>query len=342
MMIAVRPTRVSQSNNPSFSRGFTLIELLVSIGIIAILISVLLVVASRATRSAQRARVAGDLQTISAALEAYRQDFGDYPRLPANVTPTGSATTPPSITGAQLLCWALIAPAPQNLDGAGDTAMPPNITLPGPGFRIRSGGQGRVYGPYLPPERFKIASQKNLAIGNITAAYDNTDVILDSRDNPILYFVAAPKKPSINVSSNVVNTTGTVPNVPGYVGRGSMGTPPAIPTYVGCGSAMLYDADQNLYFNATYPGVPCNKANTGVAINAFSRVGESGDVPLDRMRVMLGDTVLINGIIGANEQAATTAPFLLWCAGSSGFFGPDTPADSNSRQECDDVTNFNP
>jgi prepilin-type N-terminal cleavage/methylation domain-containing protein len=61
-------------------KGFTLIELLVVIGIIAILSGLLLPAVVKMRRSAQITGQRADFVTISNALEAYKSDFGDYPR----------------------------------------------------------------------------------------------------------------------------------------------------------------------------------------------------------------------------------------------------------------------
>lgn len=295
-------------------RAFTLIELLVVVMIIALLAGILIPVISKASGSAKRARLAADLQTIAIALEAYKQDFSDYPRLnPTLMPPTGQydAATPAQVhpTGAQLLCWALVGPASASLDGAD-----------GSGFRLR-GTSGRVYGPYLPPEKFKTASQSSLN-GTPSPLNDNTDVLLDNAGNPILYFVAATRKPDI--------TTGT-----GFVNRSS----------VAAAASMLYDADQNLP-GAAFPGVPCNTVNTAVAVQAFARPSDGNtNLALQRMRAMLGDfnssnpsaATNLNGQIEAGESPLTTGQFILWSAGKNGFFGPDTPGSSSSIGTCEDV-----
>src|SRR4051812_7886736 len=69
-----------RAESPRRSAGFTLVELLVVIGIIMTLAAILLPALNTAYRNATRARMAGDLQAIVTALEAYKADFGDYPR----------------------------------------------------------------------------------------------------------------------------------------------------------------------------------------------------------------------------------------------------------------------
>lgn len=169
--------------------GFTLVELLVVIGIIVLLISILLPMVNRAYRESIRASMAADLQVISEALEAYRHDFGDYPR------PSGQAD------GAVILCWALVAPGPQPQDGH-----------QGPGFTIR--GPGDVKGPYLPADRFRIGKQDgNGIVSTDSNPSDYVDVLADRYNRPILYFVA-----NNSVSPNIAN---------GFVSKYGIGTLPA-------------------------------------------------------------------------------------------------------------------
>jgi len=136
-------------------RGFTIVELMVTMGIITLLAAILLPVVARTHAYAVRTRMKADLATIGTALEAYRMDHRDYPR----ITEGG-----PDIDGAALLCWALIAPGSSIQDGAD-----------GPGFRLR-GVQGQVYGPYLDLSHFRISSTD-----------DYTAEIIDRNNCPIHY-----------------------------------------------------------------------------------------------------------------------------------------------------------
>src|SRR6478609_4060095 len=119
------------------ARAFTLVEMLVVIGVLVLIMAAIAPMLGKATKSARRARVQSDLQVIGQALESYRTDHRDYPRY--------VATDPiaPTISGAELLCWALMAPGPATGDvddvGAADGKD-------GLGFRIR-GTQGQAYGP---------------------------------------------------------------------------------------------------------------------------------------------------------------------------------------------------
>lgn len=60
-------------------RGFTLIELLVVMAIIAILAGLVLSTAGYVQRKGATSRAEGEIAALSAALESYKADMGDYP-----------------------------------------------------------------------------------------------------------------------------------------------------------------------------------------------------------------------------------------------------------------------
>jgi prepilin-type N-terminal cleavage/methylation domain-containing protein len=177
----MEPKMTSSLPHKSRSRAFTLVEILVVVGIIVLLATIALPMMSRAYAQSKRVQMAADLQVISQALEAYRADFGDYPR-----------RRNADVDGAALLCWALVAPGPAS-SGNGV----PGDGADGPGFRIR-GTTGTVKGPYLSPDRFTIGTI--LAMGSIpaqpvqvvaaTTFDDSQDVLADRFFHPILYFPA--------------------------------------------------------------------------------------------------------------------------------------------------------
>lgn len=161
---------------PRTRAGFTLVELMAVIGIIVLLMSILVPSITRAVRAAQRTRMQYDLQSIATALESYKHDHHEYPRVARG-----------SGLGANILARALIGPAPtlpttgdQDFDGA-----------EGPGFRTRSAiatgsgtfaQQGKVWGPYLPPDQFRAVQIP------FTGPTDLHWVIMDRKDVPVLYF----------------------------------------------------------------------------------------------------------------------------------------------------------
>jgi prepilin-type N-terminal cleavage/methylation domain-containing protein len=154
-------------------RAFTLVELVVVIGVIALLAGLLLPMVFRSFRQGKRVRLAADLQAIEAGLNAYKTDFGDFPRFPMGFDPTNPDTAPDR--GARLLCRALLGPGPavgaptSGFDGAD-----------GPGFRLRAGGLGKVWGPYIAIDKFKATSS------------DETARLRDTDGNVILYYPAKP------------------------------------------------------------------------------------------------------------------------------------------------------
>lgn len=295
--------------------AFTLTELIVVIGIIVLLAAIALPLVFRAYGEGSRAKMAADLQSISIGLEAYRQDFGDYPRPPSGtnsgfaclgrylIGPCGAGTTSlvlPSSpykvgdcyytgSGSTLVTYACIT--------SGTTSTPPSTGWTtfdvfdgqdGPG--IRKFIMGAPKGParsYLQPEKFKT----------------NGLAILDRSGNPILYFVSSPKRINIRESN-------------GYVAvENRTATPQIIPMYNA--------ADGEVFFRA---------------------VGESGTTnSVAAIQMTLGD-MNANGRIDGAESEVSTAPFLLWSAGPDGIFGPVRASNQNPSpeaiQSCDDVTNF--
>jgi prepilin-type N-terminal cleavage/methylation domain-containing protein len=189
-------------------RGFTLVELLVVVGIIVLLVGILLPTIMRSYRQADRTRTASDLNAIAVALDAYKADFGDYPRFLHNRNAPANELDASTERGARLLAKALVGPGPMvrlnpPTDDGADGAD-------GPGFRTARGGlddgsnggtagdgipdgtdpAGKVWGPYLAPDRFKFS------------ASDHTAKLLDRDGSAILYYPAAFKTaPKLDTAS---------------------------------------------------------------------------------------------------------------------------------------------
>jgi general secretion pathway protein G len=89
------PSLIRSNSNPRSTRGFTLIELLVVITVIAILAGLVLQTAGYVQKKAARSRAEAEIAALSAALESYKADMGDYPTgtngNPNTTTSTGTA-----------------------------------------------------------------------------------------------------------------------------------------------------------------------------------------------------------------------------------------------------------
>jgi type II secretory pathway pseudopilin PulG len=146
------------------------VELLAVIGIIVLLVGILVPTVMSARRAADKNAARMELQTIAMALDAYRADFGDYPRPPSTET------------RYRLLAWALIGPYGETATAARDPWN--GVALldgaDGPGFRTVKGS--KVWGPYLPPDKFQLVSGPTLDPRNLQ--WD----ILSRYGSPIEYF----------------------------------------------------------------------------------------------------------------------------------------------------------
>ncbi|AQT68525.1 type II secretion system protein G [Anaerohalosphaera lusitana] len=88
--------------------GFTLVEMLVTIGIIAVVIGMLVPALSMVRDTANRVKQKAQFSTLEVGLEAFKNDFGDYPPdvlVGGDVSGTYEYT---SYTGAQRLAEAII------------------------------------------------------------------------------------------------------------------------------------------------------------------------------------------------------------------------------------------
>src|SRR5262245_2424152 len=131
-------------------RGMTLTEILVVLVIVALLAATLLPALGRARAVARRTRLSADLNTISIGVEAYRSDFGDYPRPdPSDADRYGGAAT---------LCRTIVGRVYMNGDQAdGADGFVFRVA------RIQQVATGRVYGPYIRPENFRVSMVKGKA-----------------------------------------------------------------------------------------------------------------------------------------------------------------------------------
>lgn len=342
MSTAASTTRPTQHRRSAF----TLIEILVVVGIIVLLAGILVPLVGRAMRQAKQTRTAADMQSIGTALEAFKLDHGDYPRVDvANagaavlgrylIGPYGdgtlpSTTNPPPVDGQDPPAYSsastyLPGDAVRNGTAKADltyvavqqtTGNAPSATsvfwaqVPAndgvDGAGLRMRDGGKKWGPYLQEGKFKL---RGLAI-------------LDGNDNPILYFPARPAKPNIHLPGGYLPPIATA------------ATPPA--TYDGS----LYDTFDNWA--------------------AFKHPADANNEPAQwRMHAMLGDRIMgttaqegaiVTSSTLGNEAAAYEGPYILWAAGPDGLFGPAEITEGGTAQtaeqnrkavdNCDDVTNF--
>ncbi|OHB57943.1 MAG: hypothetical protein A2173_02120 [Planctomycetes bacterium RBG_13_44_8b] len=86
--------------------GMTLVELLVVLSIIALLVGVLIPALNMVQRTARETKQLHQLNTIELALEAFKNDYGDYP--PSDGWTTNPSAGPLDYCGAQKLAEALL------------------------------------------------------------------------------------------------------------------------------------------------------------------------------------------------------------------------------------------
>lgn len=325
-------------------RAFTLVEILVAMGIIVILVSIMVPFISRSMRQSKTFRTKADFQAIAQAIEAYKQDFGDIPRLPTDsngvaIPNLGAAVLGKALLGlygdatlsigafetsktyfpgdvvrdSSSLLWlayrppvnaAPSAPLPNTVVNWLEVGAFPVDLFNGPGFRVRQGGKS--YGPYLLPEKIK----------------HHGLFLMDSDDNPILYSPAKPGRSDVTKQPSA--------GVPGpYVDQAVAGQP-----------GPLFNANDNF--------------------EMFRRADETGGtstaIILARIQMMMGDARSNGYIQSSDNETAITQPYVLWSSGPDGMFGPadykpaasgptvdaaQGEANRKAVSACDDITNFN-
>ncbi len=100
----ITPSLICSNKNPRPTCGFTLIELLVVITVIAILAGLVLQTAGYVQKKAARSRAEAEIAALSAALESYKTDMGDYPAL---TNGSSSGTNTPGTNNLKILRAAL-------------------------------------------------------------------------------------------------------------------------------------------------------------------------------------------------------------------------------------------
>jgi type II secretory pathway pseudopilin PulG len=296
------------------------------VGILALLVGILLPALVHVYGRASKTRVAADFGAISTALEAYRQDFGDYPRANSGYPNTGFGT----------LGFALVGPGP----AAGAPPTFDNSLTYDPGAVVSSG----------------VATYICLRPSSGNAVTNNYYWALffgwhDGADGP-----------GFRTGTGTIDTNGDgIPD--SGVPTGRTWGPYMSADHMKVNGAGLIDHTGNpiLYFpankkaNPTLPNgfvgaVSQSMFNANDNFEQARRSGEPNGVVLDRIRLMFGDYNLNGQIDSGNSPTEVPPPqgYVLWSAGSDGVLGPTGPfvagadASENQRQvqKCDDVTNI--
>jgi prepilin-type N-terminal cleavage/methylation domain-containing protein len=281
-------------------KAFSLVELLVVIGIMLVIASIALPMLIRSYSRADVAKQKMDLNTIGVALEAYRSDYGDLPRVPS-----------PGL-GAAVLCKALVGPG-------GTTVTAPawaTNTAYNPGDLVTNGGTPFICIKSIPATGANAYAPTSNA--SYWAAYSDVDGA-DGLGHRVRVGMGKPKPAYLQVDrikvrgGMLVNKDGAVVlYYPANLANPDVSTG----TNHSGGATSLYNyAD-----------------NAGLTDSSTPAASD-----LNKTRVLFGDKNY-NGRRDAGE-VVMQGPYILWLPGADGAYKPSdvNPSDVTS---CDDITNF--
>lgn len=328
-------------------RGFTLIELMVVMGIISLLVAIALPAFSAARKNAKKVTSEATVSVLGTALEQFNADTtvgGDYPpsfQVPNAASPYVTNGNGIRVGGANLLVWALAGadllgtPGFRDLDHSGDsfggwtsdcgrgTYGSANPYL----YRIGNDGRPAVArsGPYVDMSKVKVArhdtTTNQFTVPSAPAQKLDSQVFLDSFDQPILYYKANQGAPGMVASGQ------------GYVdfnGNLNSGSPDdyAYDTVGQCSPTGIY----NLRDNSIFTGP--NQSLAGQGMN----FGAGGNHPMAYLGQWQGSNWdktgsfaqhLWNSSITATLRPRRDDSYILISPGPDGLFGT-----------ADDVANF--
>ena len=175
--------------------GFTVIELLAALGIIALLIGLLLPALSMVKNTARETKQKAQFATIELALEAFKNDYGDYPPSDWPLTPVqGSDYCGTQKLTEALVGWDLLGFHPKSAWRAdGYDGLTPSGSLTYDPDQVRDNNGDSIpdsfderRGPYL-----ELASANVFRLGNISVS------------NPGLFNNTSPLAPNTFVLCDV-------------------------------------------------------------------------------------------------------------------------------------------
>lgn len=345
------------------TRGFSLVEMLVVIGVIVVLAGLLLPVLMKGWNQAKSVTLRQNLAAIETALNAYKADFGDFPKTRIDNSIDTSSLPHPTmdswdidinktgLRGARTLCKALVGIGPQGglesasyptdpsnhilgQDGFGDATDP--IKKAGTGFRVTGRGgevntSSRVYRPYLNMDAIRVAE-----------TYDSSFELMSQ------YF---PKNYTYNIASGYSvpnpNGSGTLPA--GYWDRfvilDAGGRP--ILYYPELNPSADIRSDQDSTSNSGN-FITMEETVLAARVSKFratdNNIGTTAAVQpafpglhADTFKLYMGD-VDLNGKINGTETPATTVGYVLWSAGPNLKF--NTAKAIPDKKGDDDVHNL--